>query len=52
MTDMVLKLIAFGLLVGFLGILFAWVPRVDLGIVIGLTVVLAGIDFFWKSGKG
>jgi hypothetical protein len=48
MTDMILKLIAYAMLVGFLGILFIWVPRVDLAIVLGTTVLLAGIDFFWK----
>lgn len=48
MTDTIIKLLAFALLVAFLGILLWWVPRVDLGVVLGITVVLAGIDFFWK----
>ncbi|MDH3265299.1 MAG: hypothetical protein OEM24_15030 [Paracoccaceae bacterium] len=49
MTDTIIKLLAFALLVAFLGILFAWVPRVDLAFVLGITVILAGIDFFWKK---
>ncbi len=52
MTDTLIKILAFGLLVAFLGILWAWVPRLDLAIVLGLTVILAGIDFFVRSNKG
>ena len=48
MTDTILKILAFGVLVAFLGILVIWVPRLDLGLVIALTLVLTGIDFFWK----
>ena len=51
MTDTFLKLLAFAFLAGFLGILFLWVPRIDLGIVLGITLLLAGIDFFWKRAK-
>jgi uncharacterized membrane protein YfcA len=51
MTDLLLKLIAFAVLAAFLGILFYWVPRVDLGLVLGLTLLLAFIDFFVKREK-
>lgn len=51
MTDLILKLLAFATLAAFLGILFAWVPRIDLAIVLGLTLALAGIDFFIKREK-
>lgn len=51
MTDTILKLLAFALLVAFLGILFYWVPRLDLAFVLGTTIVLAGIDFFWTGAE-
>lgn len=43
--------VAFAVLVGFLGILFWWVPRIDLGVVIALTLVLVAYDFI-TSAKG
>jgi hypothetical protein len=46
MTDTLLKTLAFLLLLGFLGILVAWVPRTDLGTIIGITVLLVAWDFF------
>ena len=51
MTDTILKLLAFGLLAAFLGILLFGMrdTHIDLGLVIALTIVLAGIDFFWKK---
>lgn len=52
MTEIILKLLAFALLAAFLGILFIWVPRVDLGVVLAITVILAGIDFFVIRPKG
>jgi hypothetical protein len=52
MTNTIIKLLAFAILVGFLGILMYRVPRLDLGAVITLTVILAAIDLFWKSRKG
>ena len=45
MRDTVLSIVAFLILVGFLGILLYEVPRVDLGGVIVFTLVLAGYDF-------
>ncbi|HEV7434707.1 MAG TPA: hypothetical protein VGO22_07535 [Pseudorhizobium sp.] len=47
MTDRLLALIAFGVLCGFLGILLWQVPRVDLVIVIGITVAFSGYDLFF-----
>lgn len=52
MTDTFIKLLAFAILLGFLGILIYRVPRIDLGAVIALTVVLAAIDLFWKGRRG
>lgn len=49
MTDRILPVLAFLLLAGFLGILFIWVPRVDLGVIIGLTLLLVAIDFFFSK---
>ncbi len=42
----ILPLFAFLVLVGFLAILVIHVPRLDLGAVIALTVLLAGWDLF------
>ena len=44
--SVVLPVIAFAALATFLGILGWWVPRVDLLVVIGATLLLAGVDFF------
>lgn len=41
----ILAIIGFLALAGFLLILIFEVPRVDLGIVVGLTLVLALVDF-------
>jgi hypothetical protein len=46
MTESLIKSLAFLLLVGFLGILVAWVPRIDLSVLIGITVLLVALDFF------
>lgn len=46
MTDKFLAALAFAMLVGFLAILLLWVPRLDLGLVIGATVILAFVDLF------
>lgn len=45
MRDMTLAIAAFAVLAAFLAILFFTVPRIDLGAVIALTLVLAGYDF-------
>jgi hypothetical protein len=44
MLDRVLSLIALVILIGFLAIPVIWVPRVDLGAVIVLTLVIAVYD--------
>jgi hypothetical protein len=42
----ILPALAFVVLAGFLGVLLVAVPRLDLGAVILLTLVLAGRDLF------
>lgn len=49
MSDKILAALAFAMLVGFLAILLLWVPRLDLGLVIGATVLLAFVDMFILS---
>ncbi len=44
MLDRTLSLVAFAVLCGFLLVLFLWVPRIDLGLVLLATVLLAGYD--------
>ena len=46
--SLLLPLVAFAGLAVFLGILAVWVPRVDLIVWIGVTLALAGVDFFVK----
>lgn len=46
LRSLLLRLIAFAGLVAFLGVLAAWVPRPDLLVWIGLTVLLVAVDFF------
>ena len=46
MTDQLMRLAAFAALVGFLGILVYWVPRIDLTAVILVTLALAAYDLF------
>jgi hypothetical protein len=48
MTDLSMRLIAYAVLVAFLGILVWYVPRVDLGAVVLVTLALAGYDFFGR----
>jgi hypothetical protein len=45
-TDQLMRLAAFAALVGFLGILVYWVPRIDLTAVILSTLALAAYDLF------
>ncbi|MCJ8520357.1 hypothetical protein ABID21_003440 [Pseudorhizobium tarimense] len=47
MRDRALALCGFLVLCGFLGILLWKVPRIDLLIVIGVTVAFAGYDLFF-----
>jgi hypothetical protein len=46
MIERILTMAAFLTLVCFLGVLVYKVPRVDLGVVIGLTIVMAFYDLF------
>jgi hypothetical protein len=46
MIDRLLALFAFVILACFLGILAWRVPRLDLGIVIGVTLLFVAYDFF------
>lgn len=46
MLDRIIALLAFLVLAGFLGILAWYVPRLDLGLVIGATLLLAAYDLF------
>jgi hypothetical protein len=46
MSDAVMRLAAFALLVAFLGILIWYVPRLDLAAVVAVTLALAGYDLF------
>lgn len=47
MQDRLLALIAFFVLCGFLGVLLWKVPRMDLIILCGITIVFAGYDLFF-----
>jgi hypothetical protein len=51
MTDRILSIFAFAVLCGFLGILIWFVPRLDLGIVILLTLLIVGYDFFFHNQR-
>lgn len=51
MTEKALYLFAYAILLGFLAILIFRVPRVDLGLVIGVTLLLAGRDLFQRERK-
>jgi hypothetical protein len=51
MTDRILPIFAFAVLCGFLGILIWFVPRLDLGIVLLLTLLIVGYDFFFHNQR-
>jgi len=51
MSDAIMRLAAFALLVGFLGILVWHVPRLDLGAVVLVTLIAAGYDLFVVSRR-
>lgn len=48
MADRLIALVAFAVLIAFLGILIWKVPRLDLGVVIFLTLLLGGYDLIRK----
>jgi uncharacterized protein YqgC (DUF456 family) len=55
MIDKVTALLAFAVLLGFLGILVGFVPSLDLMIVIAVVVLMAGYEFYqalFKSRNG
>jgi uncharacterized membrane protein YqjE len=51
MLERILSFLALLTLCGFLGILFWKVPRLDLGVVIAITLVLAAIDLLFRRGS-
>lgn len=51
MTDKILALLALVILIAYLGILVAYVPRIDLGIVVGATVLLVVYDFLFHERR-
>lgn len=50
--DRILAVVAALLLAGFLGTLLAFVPRLDLVVVIGITFLLVLWDFFVAGRRG
>ena len=46
MTDRVMAVLAYLFLLGFLGILVWFVPRLDLGAVVAATLLLVAYDFY------
>jgi hypothetical protein len=52
MTDRVMAVLAFVFLLGFLGILLWFVPRLDLGGVIAATLMLVAYDFYSTLRSG
>jgi len=51
MTDQLLRAAAFAALLGFLGILVYWVPRIDLAAVVLATLALAAYDLFLAGDR-
>ncbi len=49
--DGIMAIIAYVMLMGFVGILFGHVTRWDLGIMVAITLALAGWDF-WHMATG
>jgi hypothetical protein len=47
MTDRLMALFAYLMLAGFLAILLVFVPRLDLGAVVAVTLLMVAWDFFW-----
>lgn len=52
LSDRLMAVFAFAVLVGFLGILVLYVPRIDLGVVIGVTLLFIAYDFFAPEQSG
>lgn len=51
MINRLVAIAAFATLVAFLGILLWYVPRLDLGAVIAVTLILALIDLYRSAGE-
>ena len=51
MTDKVMALLALAVLTAFLVILVVYVPRLDLGLIIGATLLLGAYDFLVHEGR-
>lgn len=51
MTNRLVAVLAYLMLVGFVGILVWNVPRLDLGIVVLSTLLLAGWDIYQTAGE-
>jgi len=49
--DRIISLIAFAVLFAFLAILFGHVTRWDLGLLVFITISLAGWDFWQTTGR-
>lgn len=51
MINGAVALLALLTLAGFVGILLWHVPRLDLGAVVAITLILAGVDLYLSAGK-
>ncbi len=51
MISRLMAIAAFAVLAGFLGILVFEVPRLDLGIIAAITLILVVVDFFSTPGS-
>ncbi|MEC5322489.1 hypothetical protein [Aurantimonas sp. A3-2-R12] len=49
LTERLMSVVAFAMLVVFLGVLILYVPRVDLGVVLLVTILLCAYDLFWHK---
>lgn len=50
MTELIASVVAMATFLGFLGILVFSVPRIDLGAVVAITIILAVSDFIRRVG--
>ncbi len=51
MINRLVAILAFLMLAGFVGILLWHVPRLDLGVVIAVTLILAAVDLYRSAGE-
>ncbi|MCB1376948.1 MAG: hypothetical protein KDK89_01050 [Alphaproteobacteria bacterium] len=51
MLDRLLAIVALAVLIGFLSIIVIWVPRIDLGAVILITVIMAVYDMAFHAHR-